>query len=100
MDWLPQQKHMLITRPVQKEALVPQSGIASVVPLLEAGESWRAPQLIRDQLAHPVPERQLELIRYHFGDTSPGASTGRFIRAVQELLAEAERMQSRQPMGK
>ncbi|MGM0929047.1 MAG: CDP-glycerol--glycerophosphate glycerophosphotransferase [Actinomycetota bacterium] len=99
-DWLPQRKHMLITRPVQKQALVPQSGIASVVPLLEAGETWRVPHLIRDQLAHPVPERQLELIRYHFGDTSPGASTGRFIRAVEDLLAEAERVQAGQPEGK
>jgi hypothetical protein len=41
-----------------------------------------------DLLSRPVGQAQLDLIRHHFGDTSPGASTRRFLDAVDRVLED------------
>ncbi|EMY35240.1 hypothetical protein D477_005111 [Arthrobacter crystallopoietes BAB-32] len=91
MDWLPRRKPLLVTRPVEPDAAVDENGIAAVVPLLNARDSRLVPSKLRELLAQPVGQEQLALIDRHFGDIAPGASTRRFIDAVEKALAEASR---------
>ncbi|MFT4469761.1 CDP-glycerol glycerophosphotransferase family protein [Arthrobacter sulfonylureivorans] len=86
MDWLPRRKPLLLTRPVDPAAAVDQNGVAGAVPLLKAEDAGRAPHIIGDLLSRPVGQAQLDLIHHHFGDTTPGASTRRFLDAVERAL--------------
>ena len=86
MDWLPRRKPLLLTQPVDPAAAVDRKGIAGAVPLLKAEDAGRAPLIMGDLLSQPVGQAQLDLIRHHFGDTSPGASTRRFLDAMGRAL--------------
>ncbi|MEV7648843.1 CDP-glycerol glycerophosphotransferase family protein [Arthrobacter sp. NPDC089319] len=88
MDWLPRRKPLLLTQPVDPAAAVDSNGIAGAVPLLKAEDARRAPLIMADLLSQPVGQAQLNLIRHHFGDTSPGASTRRFVDAVDRALED------------
>jgi hypothetical protein len=89
MDWLPRGKPLLVTRPADAEAAVDRNGIAGVVPLLDPGNSRNVVQVLHDLEAAPVSQEQLALVHRIFGDTSPYASTRRFIGAFERSLAEA-----------
>lgn len=89
MDWLPRNRPLLITKPADTEAVVDENGIAGVVPLLSAEDSANVVPLLRDLASKPTSGQQSELVQQVFGDTSPGASTRRFIDAVEAALAEA-----------
>ncbi|MGM0929053.1 MAG: CDP-glycerol glycerophosphotransferase family protein [Actinomycetota bacterium] len=86
MDWLPRRKPLLLTQPVDPAAAVDPHGIAGTVPLLKAEDAGLAPLIMADLLSRPVGQAQLDLIRHHFGDTSPGGSTRRFLDAVDRAL--------------
>ncbi|NKX56495.1 CDP-glycerol glycerophosphotransferase family protein [Arthrobacter mobilis] len=88
MDWLPRRKPLLLTRPAEPAAAVDPGGIAGVVPLLEASEAAGVVSRLDELLSRPVGQAQLDLVRHHFGDTSPGASTRRFLKAVDTVLGE------------
>jgi hypothetical protein len=88
MDWLPRRKPLLLTQPVDPAAAVDRNGIAGAVPLLKAEDAGRTPLVMADLLSRPVGQAQLDLIRHHFGDTSPGASTRRFLDAVDRALED------------
>ncbi|MFD1214152.1 CDP-glycerol glycerophosphotransferase family protein [Arthrobacter sp. GCM10027362] len=86
MDWLPQAKPLLITRPVDPEAEIQAGGITTAVPLLDAADAGRAPGLLAALLARPIPPEQRALVEHHFGDTTPGAATRRFVETVEQIL--------------
>ncbi|QTG80348.1 CDP-glycerol glycerophosphotransferase family protein [Arthrobacter crystallopoietes] len=88
MDWLPHRKPLLITKPTEPAAVVDPKGITSVVPLLAAVEAERTPSVLDDLRSRPISEKQLDLIRYHFGETDAGASTRRFLWAVDRAMQE------------
>jgi hypothetical protein len=90
MDWLPRGKPLLITRPVDPAAEVQSNGITAVVPLLDAADATDGAGILAGLLARPVPAAQRALVEHHFGDTSPGASTRRFLAAVDRILAGGE----------
>ncbi|WP_336715046.1 CDP-glycerol glycerophosphotransferase family protein [Arthrobacter sp. USHLN218] len=89
MDWLPRGKPLLVTMPADPGAAVDRNGIAGVVPLLDTGDSGNIVQVLHDLEAAPVSREQSDLVRRIFGDTSPFASTRRFISAFERALAEA-----------
>ncbi|NKX49336.1 CDP-glycerol--glycerophosphate glycerophosphotransferase, partial [Arthrobacter deserti] len=86
MDWLPHGKPLLITRPVEPGAEIQRNGITAAVPLLDAADAGGVPGILDGLLARPIPPAQRALVEHHFGDTSPGAATRRFIAAVEQLL--------------
>jgi hypothetical protein len=88
MDWLPYGKPLVITQPVEKAAAVTPGGITSIVPLLPAHEASMVVPLLDQLLEAPISLDQQELMRLHFGDTSPGASTRRFLSAVEKALEQ------------
>lgn len=84
-DWLATGKPMLVTRPTNPEASVEDSPALQRIPALESDQSSHAPALIKNLLG--VPNQELaELVEYYFGDTSPGASMGRFVQASLEVI--------------
>lgn len=89
MDWLPRGKPLLVTRPADPGAAVDRNGIAGVVPLLGIGDSGNIVQVLHDLEAAPLSQDQADMVRRIFGDTSPYASTRRFISAFERALAEA-----------
>lgn len=87
-DWAATGKPLLLTRPVSPEAWVDPEGIAGAVPLLEAREAGDVVEHLDALLAEGTGERYAELVRDHFGDTSPGAATERFLAVVHEAIEE------------
>ena len=88
MDWLPRGKPLLIAIPTEPGAAVDPKGITSVVPVLKAADAERTPSVLDDLRSRPLSAEQLDLIRHHFGETDPGASTERFLAAVDRAMQE------------
>ncbi|WP_026820804.1 CDP-glycerol glycerophosphotransferase family protein [Arthrobacter castelli] len=87
-DWLATRKPMVITRPSNPHAHVDPAGIAGSLDLLSAGRADDVLQLVAE-LKHAGPSAaQLGQVEHHFGDTTPGNGTRRFLRAVDRVLAE------------
>lgn len=86
MDWLPRLKPLIVTQPVEPRAAINPNGIANVVPLLSSQDTPQITGIIEDLLSRPISARQKALVEHHFGDATAGASTERFVNAVQELL--------------
>ncbi|WP_264668417.1 CDP-glycerol glycerophosphotransferase family protein [Arthrobacter sp. VKM Ac-2550] len=89
MDWLPRGKPLLITKPIEPAAVVDPRGITSVVPVLEAADADRTPSVLDALRSRPISVEQLDLIRHHFGETEAGASTRRFLLAVDRAMQES-----------
>jgi CDP-glycerol glycerophosphotransferase (TagB/SpsB family) len=87
-DWLATGKPLMITRPEHEGAYLPASRLLEAAPLLSADDASSAADRILDLLSQPR-EEWADLVRYYFGDTTPGASTARFHAALDEALASA-----------
>ncbi|QMW67560.1 CDP-glycerol glycerophosphotransferase family protein [Mumia sp. ZJ1417] len=82
-DWLATGKPMLVTVPTEARTTLPPSLFLDEVPRLEAADAPHAAAI----LDRPWPrERMRELSEAYFGDTAPGASTARFVAALDEAI--------------
>lgn len=90
-DRLAAGRPLLVTRPVDPEALVDDTGYLSDAEWLDADSAAdivaRADRVLDDP--HAVA-RLDHWVRYYFGDTAPGASTERFHSAVRTLMERWE----------
>ncbi|MET0297947.1 MAG: CDP-glycerol glycerophosphotransferase family protein, partial [Microbacterium sp.] len=91
-DRLAADRPLLITRPVDPEAVIDTHGYLSACEWLDAAA---APDIVA-QTARVLGDREAitrleEWVRRYFGDTAPGAATARFHAAVGHLMAEWER---------
>ncbi len=86
-DRLAAGKPLLITRPVDPEALVDDTGYLAACEWLDAADSGdiveRADRVLDDPEA---VERLDHWVRHYFGDTASGSSTRRFHDAVRVLM--------------
>ena len=91
-DRLATGKPILVTRPLSPEADVDEDGFLGSADWLTVDD---APGVlaILDRVQHDEAAREnLQFwANHHFGDTSPGASTRRFHKAVERLMSEWER---------
>ncbi|WP_278101941.1 CDP-glycerol glycerophosphotransferase family protein [Microbacterium proteolyticum] len=90
-DRLAAGRPLLVTRPVDPEALVDDTGYLSDAEWLDADSAAdivaRADRVLDD----PDAVARLDhWVRYYFGDTAPGASTERFHSAVRTLMERWE----------
>lgn len=90
-DRLAAGRPLLVTRPVDPEALVDHTGYLSDAEWLDADSAAdivaRADRVLDD----PDAVARLDhWVRYYFGDTAPGASTERFHSAVRTLMERWE----------
>lgn len=80
-------KPLMITRPVDPEALVDDSGYLSACEWLDAAASGSIVAEADRVLGDPDAVGRLEhWVRHYFGDTAPGAATARFEAAIGELM--------------
>lgn len=85
LDWLATGKPLILTRPFDPRVEVERSRLIDSVPALTAQDAGSVPALIESALASPHPALA-DVVRHYFGDTSPGAATGRFVRAASDLV--------------
>jgi len=88
-DWLATGKPLLVTRPAEPRALLPESGLVRELTLFDAADAGRAPEVVDAALAHPDAAHAALVARY-FGDTSPGASMERFLTACSRVVEERD----------
>lgn len=86
-DWLATAKPLLVTRPAEPRAEIPESGLVRELTLFDAADAHRAAEAVDSAVAHP-DETHAALVRHYFGDTRPGESMARFLDACDTLIAE------------
>jgi len=86
-DRLAADKPLMITQPVDPEAIVDTHGYLSDAEWLRAEASGRFLDEAERVLSDPAAVDKLEgWVRHYFGDTAPGAATARFEGAVGALM--------------
>lgn len=86
-DWLTTAKPLLVTRPVEPEAVMPQEGFMSELPLLESHDADNTAQILCGLLSdESAKTRMASWADYYYGDRTPGRSLDRFLNAVQSVL--------------
>ncbi|MFY0406231.1 CDP-glycerol glycerophosphotransferase family protein [Solicola sp. PLA-1-18] len=91
-DWLATGKPLLVTRPADARAFLPDSPLLRTTPTLDAADAPQAADVVGALAADDRGDaraRRLEAAAYYFGDTADGASTRRFGEAVREAVAYA-----------
>ncbi|WP_435298357.1 CDP-glycerol glycerophosphotransferase family protein [Timonella sp. A28] len=87
MDWLPSKKPLIITVPVEETAIVAQSPLTELAPRLNVADMETVLELVDEHLDNdPTRDERIKLAEYYLGDLTPGASTQRFIDAVERLI--------------
>ncbi len=97
-DRLAADKPLLITRPVDPDAVIDTHGYLSACEWLDADDATRIADVADRLLADPDATERLEYwaTRY-FGDTTPGASTRRFHDAIGGLMVRWDEWHARAP---
>lgn len=91
MDWLATGEPLVITRPA-RDVVIAASPLLDVAPPLPAAEVDRVVEIIdREVTQDPARAERLRLREHYLGDTSPGASTRRFVAACERLMAVRDR---------
>ena len=88
-DWLATAKPLLVTRPAEPRAQLPESGLVREMTLLDAADTGRAPAIIDAAVAHPEGTHAA-LVRHYVGDTGPGSSMERFLNACSTVVDERQ----------
>lgn len=97
-DRLAADKPLLVTRPVDPEAVIDANGYLSDCEWLDAAAARDIVARTDRLLADPDAVARLERwVQHYFGDTSPGAATARFHAAIARLMAEWEQWHSVSP---
>jgi hypothetical protein len=89
-DWLATAKPLLLTRPAEPLARIPDVGLVTETALFDAADAPRAAELV-DAAVAAGSERHAALVEHYFGDTTPGASMQRFLDACDAVVRERDR---------
>lgn len=88
MEWLATGRPLVVTIPASPLVSTAATRMLAVVPRLAAADVDRVGDLVRDQLeTDPLREERRALVDYYLGDTTPGASTQRFLDACTRVIA-------------
>ena len=88
-DWLATAKPLVVTRPAEPRAELPESGLVRELDLLDASDAARAAEVVAAAVRHP-DDAHAALVQRYFGDTTPGASMERFLAACSTIIAQRE----------
>jgi hypothetical protein len=94
LEFLPTARPFFVTRPPQCEGQLLDAGTTTdrVGYPLPSSELPRLPERIVAVLADdPRADERRRLVEWYFGDTTPGASTARFLAAVDAMVADRDR---------
>src|SRR5699024_1809277 len=86
-EWLPVDRPLALTESPRTEALVATSPLTEVAPRIPVTEIVGAAHRMRTQVAQdPLATARRDLVGYYLGDVTPGASTERFLNAIDRLI--------------
>lgn len=85
LDWLATGKPLVLTRPASPYADVEPTRLNTSVPMVTVEQSREIVGILDDTMSAPEDARA-EVVRHYFGDTTPGASTARFVKASTDLI--------------
>jgi hypothetical protein len=88
-DWLATGKPLLVTRPEEPRAQLPESGLVRELVLFGASDAGRGAAVVDAAVAHP-DAAHAALVERYFGDTTPGASMQRFLDACDDVVRDRE----------
>jgi hypothetical protein len=88
-DWLATGKPLVVTRPAEPRAELPESGLVRELTLLDAADAGRGAEVVAAAVQHP-DDVHAALTRHYFGDTTPGASMQRFLAACTAIVEQRE----------
>ncbi len=88
-DWLATAKPLLVTRPAEPLAHLPESGLVTEMDLFDVSDAARAAEVVDAAVRHP-DETHAALVRRYFGDTTPGSSMERFLQGCATVIHERE----------
>jgi hypothetical protein len=95
-DRLAADRPLMITRPVDPEAIVDTHGYLSACEWLDAADAGAIVAEAERVLSDPESVSRLQhWVRYYFGETAPGAATARFHAAIETLMDRWEQWHSR-----
>ncbi len=99
-DRLAADKPLMITRPVDPDAVVDSHGYLSDAEWLSAAAAPRIIDEVARVLSDPDAVGRLQSwVQHYFGDTAPGAATARFEAAVRELMQRWDRWHTASQSG-
>lgn len=97
-DWLTTAKPLLVTRPLEPEAVMPHEGFMSETPLLAASDAHDSVHIIDALLADDKERDSIaSWADHYYGDRSPGRSLARFVAAVDRVIDERDRATGQVP---
>ena len=86
-DWLATGKPLLVTRPAEPRAQLPETGLVQELELFTATDAGRAAVIV-DAVVAGRDRSHADLVQRYFGDTTPGASMSRFLDACDDVIRE------------
>ncbi len=86
-DWMATGRPIVVTQPTATPAVVDADSVLHVVPGLTTAEATSAARVVREALADRDAGRRRRWVKYTLGETSPGASTERFLSTCEDLVA-------------
>src|SRR5699024_10991949 len=92
-DWLMTAKPLVVTSPSEPEAVMPDEGFIPELPLLESEDASDTAYILSALLVDE--EQQMRLSSwadYYYGDRTPGSSLTRFVKAIQSVIDERDRI--------
>ena len=90
-DWLTTAKPLLVTQPVEPEAVMPQEGFMSEIPLLESHEAMETAQIVDGLISdEDLKSHMKSWADYHYGDRARGSSLARFVNAIESVITERD----------
>lgn len=92
-DWLMTAKPLVITRPSEPDAVMPDEGFIPEMPLLASHDAANTPDILSDLLSDEYQKKRLSSwADYYYGDRTPGSSLTRFVNAVESVIEERDRI--------
>ena len=88
-DWLATAKPLVVTRPAEPRAELPESGLVRELTCSTPRMPGARPRSWTRRCAHP-DDAHAALVHRYFGDTTPGASMERFLTACSPIVEERE----------
>lgn len=88
IDWLATTKPLVVTKPVEAGAVLPEEGYLAVLDLLPASRAGDIAEVIDAAMAdEAAAQERRKWATFYFGDITPGVATQLWLTACQEVIA-------------
>ena len=90
-DWLTTAKPLIMTQPAEETAVIDPTTFMADMDLLPSEQASDVVSVIQRSLTDSdQAEKMRRWCSYYYGDTTPGASMGRFLNAIERMISERD----------